>query len=119
MGCVHLGNPAPPDCESGRRLDLPSQAALYSRLRRSHDLVDFTSASSAFLPRNGVVAALMIHYGMNSLSRSLDPSFRDLDESYREFLSILTDANKVGRRQLEDRTRIHAKKEPAWFMAGS
>jgi hypothetical protein len=33
--------------------------------------------------------------------RSLNPPLRDLDDRYREFLSILTDANKVARRELK------------------
>ena len=32
---------------------------------------------------------------------SLNPPLRDLDDRYREFLSILTDANKVARRELK------------------
>ena len=44
---------------------------------------------------------------------SLNPPLRDLDDRYREFLSILTDANKIGWRELK---HIAALVTAGWYQ---
>ena len=56
MGCIHIGRPNFSDCESGDKLDLPSEEAFSSRLRLSHDSVGLACIWTHLVPDKKAVA---------------------------------------------------------------